>query len=68
MHRTWGLAIRTSAIIILRKALAIDASTPTRSNSTDLCDSRFTSTLRFYIIRKAVSDRVAQRVEPDVPA
>ena len=39
---------RTSAINIRRKALAIDASTPTKSKSIDLFDSRCTFTSRFY--------------------
>lgn len=37
---------QTSAIIILRNAFAIEASTPTRSNSTDRCDSRCIWTFR----------------------
>ena len=39
--------VRTSAMRILRKAFAIDASTPTRSNSTDRPESRVTFTCRF---------------------
>lgn len=49
--------------MILRNAFAIDASTPTRSNSTDRCDSLFTSTLRFYS-----GQRHRQRSTPRIPA
>ena len=39
----------TSAIIIRRKALAMEASTPTKSNSIDLFDSRSILTCKFYL-------------------
>ena len=38
---------RTSAMSILRNAFAMDASTPTRSNWTDRCDSLLTLTCKF---------------------
>ncbi len=44
MGRETGL---TSAINIRLNAFAIDASTPTRSNSIDRCDSLFTKTFKF---------------------
>lgn len=56
----------TSAIMILRNAFAIDASTPTRSNSTDRCDSRFTSTLSVYAIGEIVSGLLVKRNEVDI--
>lgn len=40
--------IRTSAIKILRNAFAMEASTPMRSNSIDLCERRCTRTRRFF--------------------
>jgi hypothetical protein len=38
---------RTSAMSILRKAFAMEASTPTRSNWIDRCDSLLTLTCNF---------------------
>ena len=38
----------TSAIIIRRKAFAIDASTPVMSNSIDRCDNLSTDTFKAY--------------------
>lgn len=41
-------AALTSAIIIRRNAFAMDASTPTRSNSIERCESLFTETVKFF--------------------
>ena len=48
---------QTSAIIIRRNAFAIDASTPTISNSTDRFESRWTLTFNFYLAKEALFNK-----------